>query len=595
MFRGCSSLTTLDLSSFDTSHVTIVKGMLQGCSSLKSLNLSSFDTSKLAHETSVWGDMFDGMFNGCDSLERVELGAKTTKLDGLPSNWINGRSDWFSVKADKWVTSEEIFNSRLGIADTYTKVDPTPTVTFDSAGGSSVAAQNLVGGAKATKPANPTRANYVFVAWTLDGETYDFTKPVTGNITLKATWAPMTYIVAFDSHGGSQVGSQTVEVHKTAVKPSDPVRAGFDFSGWLLNGALYDFATPVTSNITLLAAWKDAKYTVSFDSAEGSPVASQIVVGGTTAVKPISPTREGYAFAGWLLNGAQYDFATPVTSNIELVASWEQADVSYTADGDWAAGAVGAVDGGTDLSFQNEIVEQSGASEVAQQAWSQASSLGAATIICVDVKLFVIGANGEQLSELTEGLSIKVSLAVDPQYNGRKVKVTQVHEGQAIDHPEADRVRNGAVKLDVTELSEFVIAVDNGPQEMHRLYNPWSGEHFYTADPDERDSVEAAGWTYEGIGWTAPVSGDPVYRVYNSYAGDHHYTLSVAERDALVAAGWTDEGVGWYSDPDKTVPLYREYNPNMFSCNHNYTANKEEHDYLVSLGWTDEGEAWYGV
>jgi len=39
------------------------------------------------------------------------------------------------------------------------------------------------------------------------------------------------------------------------------------------------------------------------------------------------------------------------------------------------------------------------------------------------------------------------------------------------------------------------------------------------------------------------------------------------------------------------VPVYREYNPNMFSCNHNYTASLEEHDGLVTAGWTDEGIA----
>jgi len=86
-----------------------------------------------------------------------------------------------------------------------------------------------------------------------------------------------------------------------------------------------------------------------------------------------------------------------------------------------------------------------------------------------------------------------------------------------------------------------------------------------------------------------------MYRLYNPYVGEHHYTLSTDERDALVGAGWADEGTGWYSDPGESVPLYREYNPNQFSCNHNYTTNREEHDYLVSLGWYDEDIAWYGV
>ena len=43
------------------------------------------------------------------------------------------------------------------------------------------------------------------------------------------------------------------------------------------------------------------------------------------------------------------------------------------------------------------------------------------------------------------------------------------------------------------------------------------------------------------------------------------------------------------------MPVYREYNPNMFSCNHNYTTDKDEHDGLVAIGWTDEEIAWYGI
>lgn len=132
-------------------------------------------------------------------------------------------------------------------------------------------------------------------------------------------------------------------------------------------------------------------------------------------------------------------------------------------------------------------------------------------------------------------------------------------------------------------------------QVMYRLYNPNSGEHFYTADMHERDDVVAAGWRDEGIGWVAPVDGDPVYRMYNRRGGEHHYTLDSGERDMLIRAGWNYEGIGWYSDPYKTVAVLREYNPNQFSCNHNFTVSKEEHDHLVKVGWRDEGIAWYAV
>ena len=66
MFSGCSSLSSLDLSSFDTSKVTSMYSMFSGCSSLASLDLSGLDTS---HATDM-----SGVFDGCSSLRAVELG-----------------------------------------------------------------------------------------------------------------------------------------------------------------------------------------------------------------------------------------------------------------------------------------------------------------------------------------------------------------------------------------------------------------------------------------------------------------------------------------------------------------------------------------
>ncbi len=136
---------------------------------------------------------------------------------------------------------------------------------------------------------------------------------------------------------------------------------------------------------------------------------------------------------------------------------------------------------------------------------------------------------------------------------------------------------------------------------MHRLYNPNTGEHLYTSDINERDTLSKIGWNSEGIGWIAPQSSSlPVYRLYNpiTEGGDHHYTMDVKERDALRVLGWRYENIGWYSankkDPNG-VPLYRQYNPNQYAANHNYTADLNEHTTLVGLGWHDEGIAWYGL
>lgn len=138
-----------------------------------------------------------------------------------------------------------------------------------------------------------------------------------------------------------------------------------------------------------------------------------------------------------------------------------------------------------------------------------------------------------------------------------------------------------------------------GSGEMYRVYNPNSGEHFYTSNKAEKDHLVNLGWKYEGIGWKAPtVSNYPVYRLYNANGGEHHYTMNAAEKNNLVKLGWKYEGIGWFSaDPNdsNSVPLLREYNPNAFSNNHNYTTNANEHNWLVGLGWKDEGKAWYAT
>ena len=67
-------------------------------------------------------------------------------------------------------------------------------------------------------------------------------------------------------------------------------------------------------------------HTVSFNSMGGTPVAPQTVISGSTIVRPVNPTREGFAFAGWYIEAATinaWNFATGiVTGDITLFARW---------------------------------------------------------------------------------------------------------------------------------------------------------------------------------------------------------------------------------------------------------------------------------
>ena len=176
-------------------------------------------------------------------------------------------------------------------------------------------------------------------------------------------------------------------------------------------------------------------------------------------------------------------------------------------------------------------------------------------------------------------------------------------EAQKSEEKESEAVEEKAEGT-VASLSEEVSAAAEAKAvtekvatvETYRLYNPNSGEHFYTLDSYERDFLVRAGWRYEGVGWTAVASSNtPVYRLYNPNAGDHHYTTSSYERDHLVSVGWRYEGIGWYSDDAQGAPLYREYNPNAISGAHHFTTDLYERLHIVSAGWRYEGIAWFAV
>ena len=396
-------------------------------------------------------------------------------------------SGWVTKDGDKWNLTEKAVKSDQALYAAWSI-----EVTFDANGhGTAPDAQTVEYDSVAvghdvtvSEPKAPTAEGYTFGGWFTDKEctkAYDFTTPVKDSFTLYAKWTAEKRTVTFDANGhGKAPDAQIVDYDTTVTKPADPTADSFTFGGWFTDKectTAYDFATPVTSNMTLYAKWTAnvspvaEKHTVTFDAnGHGTAPAAQTVADGDKAQKPDDPAAvSGYEFGGWYKEAActtAYDFASPVTNDLKLYAKW-------------------------------------------------------------------------------------------------------------------------------TEVPSVT---------MFRLYNQYSGEHFYTGDAEERDGLVVAGWTDEGIGWMAPETSDtPVYRLYNSFSpmGDHHYTMDKAEYDALVEAGWTGEEIGWYSDDLEGVQVYRQYNPYAYELGmsgaHNYTISKDENDILVLIGWLEEGTGWYGL
>ena len=208
-------------------------------------------------------------------------------------------------------------------------------------------------------------------------------------------------------------------------------------------------------------------------------------------------------------------------------------------------------------------------------------------------------------------ISLALSDDIDPE---DVVIIHNIHNGNEFEVIDTEYIEEyNAISFETDSFSDFAIATKTEepttptkpdtptkPEttyvSMYRLYNPNSGEHFYTSNVAEKNNLVNLGWNDEGVAWDAPKTSDtPVYRLYNPNAGDHHYTVSAGERDFLVNVGWNYEGIGWYSTAKDGAPLYRLYNPNAVTGTHHYTISAGERDHLKSLGWNDEGIAWYGV
>jgi len=152
-------------------------------------------------------------------------------------------------------------NTDAGITQTY-------KVAFDVQGyGIAPETCFVTKGSKIEKPADPQFSGATFEGWYIDANyttAWNFdTDIVTGNITLYAKWSGMSeepqqqYTVIFDSDGGTAVKPQSIQENATVTEPAAPIKEGYVFTGWYVNDVLYDFDTPVISNITLKAGWAE--------------------------------------------------------------------------------------------------------------------------------------------------------------------------------------------------------------------------------------------------------------------------------------------------------------------------------------------------
>lgn len=120
MFFICSTLETLDVSSFNTENVTTMQGMFNNCSSLRSLDLPGFNTANVTEMSS--------MFKKCSSLRSLDLSSfNTRKVTGMQS-MFEGCTNLESVDLSSFDTENMI--SMTGMFFSCTKLETLDLSSF---------------------------------------------------------------------------------------------------------------------------------------------------------------------------------------------------------------------------------------------------------------------------------------------------------------------------------------------------------------------------------------------------------------------------------------------------------------------------------
>ena len=236
---------------------------------------------------------------------------------------------WFTaVEGGDAVTSETVVTSDMTIYAQWTI--NSYTVAFNANGGVGDKTVTYNHGSTLGELSTPTREGYTFAGWFTTAYGYDAVTSetiVASDMTIYAHWKIKYYRVAFETNSG--VMSSLYAHGSTLGELTTPTREGYTFVGWFTaveGGDAVTSETVVTSDMTIFAQWTIKSYTVVFNANGGVGDKSVTYNHGSPLGELPTPTRDGYAFAGWwtAANGRmQVTASTVVTSSQTLYARWD--------------------------------------------------------------------------------------------------------------------------------------------------------------------------------------------------------------------------------------------------------------------------------
>ena len=267
---------------------------------------------------------------------KFNLDTKKDASEAYESTYVKRNKTYSNWSWDKTTVSGSVKNNGYTVWATKEY-----NVTFETDGGKPVPAPQVVRWGKyATKPTEiPVKGDsWVFNGWYTD-ETgaveFDFDKTaIKANTTIYAGYDSVYEIHYFKQLVDGSYEEDTASFVRGFAKEGTVINAPEKDYGthFLLNTEKSNKSGSVIKatvdkegkvNCLVLNVYYDRDmHTVTFDTQGGTKIDPVMVRCGNPVAQPITPSKAGYYFGGWFLNGSKYNFSTPVTSDITITAEF---------------------------------------------------------------------------------------------------------------------------------------------------------------------------------------------------------------------------------------------------------------------------------
>ena len=178
-----------------------------------------------------------------------------------------------------------------------------------------------------SKPADPVHDGYEFLGWYVDDNEYDFITEVKSDLIIRAKYKLNTYSISYDLDGGEATNPDSYTYESDDIVLQEPTKVNYLFEGWTgSNGETPQKNVIIPKNSVgdknYKANYSKIKFDVTIQDGDNTLFNDKVEI-DSTVTKPSDPVRDGYTFLGWYVDDNEYDFNTPVTSNLLIKSKYE--------------------------------------------------------------------------------------------------------------------------------------------------------------------------------------------------------------------------------------------------------------------------------